>query len=77
MIYGYKSKAIDIRELLGHHGDRNFSGDENIDSEAGDGDSDNNDNNNAFFNAIDQLGFDFSLKNENADFMAENNDDNT
>jgi hypothetical protein len=73
MIYGHGSKAIDIRELLGHHGDWDFGGDENTDSEAGDGDS-GDDDNNAFFNAINQLGFDSSLKDEDADFMAEDDD---
>jgi hypothetical protein len=67
-------KVIDIRELLGHHGDRNFGGDENTDSEAGNGDGGDNGNDNAFFNAIDQLGFDFSLEDEDADFMAEDDD---
>jgi hypothetical protein len=48
MIYGHRSKAIDIRELLGHHGDRDFGGDENTDSEAGDGDGGDDGDNNAF-----------------------------
>jgi hypothetical protein len=49
MIYGHRSKVIDIRKLLGHHGDRDFGGGENTDSEAGDGDGGDNGDNNAFF----------------------------
>jgi hypothetical protein len=74
MIYGHRSKIIDIRELLGHHGDRNFGGNENTDSEAGNSDGGDDGDNNAFFNAINQLGFDSSLKDENADSMVENDD---
>jgi hypothetical protein len=77
MIYGYGSKAIDIRELLGHHGDRDFGNDENTDSEASDGDGGNDSDDNAFFNAIDQLGFDSSLEGEDADSMAEDDDYDT
>jgi hypothetical protein len=68
MIYGHGSKAIDIRELLGHHGDGDFGGDENTDSEAGDGDGGDDGDDNSFFNAIDQLGLDSSLEDEDADY---------
>jgi hypothetical protein len=77
LIYGHGSKAIDIRELLGHHGDRNFGNDENTGSEADNGDGGDNDDDNALFIAVNQLGFDSSLKNENADFMAKNNNYDT
>jgi hypothetical protein len=74
MIYDYESKAVDSRELLGYYNDRNFGGDENTDSEAGNNNGGNDDNDSALFNAIDQLGFDSSLENENADFIAEYDD---
>jgi hypothetical protein len=48
MIYGYGLKPIDIQKLLGHHGDRDFSGDENTDSKAGDGDGGDDGDDNAF-----------------------------
>jgi hypothetical protein len=74
LIYGHGSKAIDIRELLGHHGDRDFGDDENTGSEADNGDSGDDGDDSAFFNAIDQLGFNSSLEDEDANFMAEDND---
>jgi hypothetical protein len=74
MIYSQKSKAIDIRELLDHYGDQDFGINESTDSEADNNDSSNNA---AFFSAIDELEFDSSVKDENADFMAKDDDYDT
>jgi hypothetical protein len=74
MIYGQESKAIDIKELLDHYGDQDFGINESTGSEA---DNSDNSNNAAFFSAINKLKFDSSIKNENANSMAENNDYDT
>jgi hypothetical protein len=55
MIYGHGSKAINIQELLGHYGDRDFGGDENTDFEAGDGDGGDDSDDNAFLMLLTSL----------------------
>jgi hypothetical protein len=74
MIYGQKSKAIDIKELLDHYSNEDFSINKYIGFKADNSDSSNNA---AFFFVINELEFDSSVKNENADFITENNDYDT
>jgi hypothetical protein len=75
MIYGFGSKAISIKELLGQYGDWDFNNDENTNS--GDGDfSDASDSDSyILFTAINGLNFESNFKNEDANSTADENED--
>jgi hypothetical protein len=62
MIYGLGSKAVDIQDLLGQHGDQDSDDDENTNSHADDTDYDAGDD--ALLTAVDELSSNPEFENE-------------
>jgi hypothetical protein len=70
IIYGLGSKAVNIRNLLGQHGDRNFENNENTNFR------NNNAGDDALITAVNEISYNSDFEDEeDADFMVTEEDE--